>query len=251
MNLMHNALRYTKHGGILLAVRKRKNSWQIEVWDTGIGVALEDQGKIFSPFFRNEHAWRIDSAGHGLGLSVVARCCELMGCQYGFTSKLGKGSRFWLRLPQLSKGLEALRIVGEAVQTQERDIKRPLSGSCLIVDDDPQVSNAWQMLLSSWGVDVRCAESGMHAMDMIKTGYVPQAVLCDQRLRAGESGFDVLQSLLERFPSAKGAMISGEFNSPELARAESEGYLVLRKPLDPDVLHTILSRWLENSARQN
>jgi hypothetical protein len=50
--------------------------------------------------------------------------------------------------------------------------------------------------------------------------------------------------LLEHCPEASGAMISGEFDSPELLRAEQEGYLVLRKPLQPDELHAVLSRWL-------
>lgn len=244
MNLMHNALRYTKKGGILLSVRKRNAAWQIEVWDTGIGVALDDQDKIYSPFFRNEHAWRIDSAGHGLGLSVVARCCELMGFQYGFTSKLSKGSRFWLRLPQVSGQLKSMRIVNEVTKAESLEARISLTGACLIVDDDPQVTNAWHQLLSSWGVNVICAESGMQAIEILNAGFQPQAILCDQRLRAGESGFDVLKELLEICPTASGAMISGEFDSPELKIAENEGYLVLHKPLEPSVLHTVLSRWL-------
>lgn len=244
MNLMHNALRYTKAGGVLIAVRRRGDEWLIEVWDTGIGVAIEEQDRIYSPFYRNEHAWRIDDAGHGLGLSVVARCCELMQCQYGFSSKLGKGSRFWLRLPAVKGNLQQIRIVNEAKQFNVAATRINLYGTCLIVDDDPQVTNAWQSLLSSWEVDVQCVESGEQALAVLDNGFVPQAILCDQRLRAGESGFDVLRALLTRCPAASGAMISGEFDSPELKRAENEGYLVLHKPLEPEVLHTVLSRWL-------
>lgn len=244
MNLMHNALRYTRTGGILLAVRKRDAGWQVEVWDTGIGVALEDQDKIYSPFFRNEHAWRVNSAGHGLGLSVVARCCELMECQYGFTSKLGKGSRFWLRLPQVSDRVDSLHIANENSGDESWGAKTMLTGTCLIVDDDPQVSNAWQQLLSSWGVHAICTESGLQALDLLTTGFKPQAILCDQRLRAGESGVDVLKALLEACPTASGAMVSGEFDSPELKLAENEGYLVLHKPLEPSVLYDVLSRWM-------
>lgn len=99
-------------------------------------------------------------------------------------------------------------------------------------------------MLISWGIQVRCAASASEALDAIGPEFVPKAIFCDQRLRAGESGFDVLQMLLERCPEASGAMISGEYNSPELLRAEQEGYLVLRKPLQPDELHAVLSRWL-------
>ncbi|WP_140437712.1 sensor histidine kinase, partial [Escherichia coli] len=44
----------------------------------GVGIADEEKGKIFSPYYRPELAWKIDSAGHGLGLAVVARCAKLV-----------------------------------------------------------------------------------------------------------------------------------------------------------------------------
>lgn len=247
MNLVHNALRYTRQGGVLIACRRRGNDWQLEVWDTGIGVAIEDQNKIFSPFFRNEHAWKIDSAGHGLGLAVVARCCNLMGSQYGLTSKLGSGSRFWLRIPAITNQMQSIRIINVTGNTTSSNMDESLSGNCLIVDDDPQVSSAWELLLNTWGLQARCASSATEAFAWIDSGFQPQAILCDQRLRAGESGFDVLRALLERCPDAHGAMISGEFNSPELIEAEQEGYLVLHKPLEPEILYTLLARWLPNN----
>lgn len=245
MNLMHNALRYTKHGGVLIAVRKRRSAWQLDIWDTGVGIAQQDQAHIYSPFFRNEHAWQIDSAGHGLGLAVVSRCCEIMGCQYGFHSRLNRGSHFWLRLPASTIAPQAIPVVN-AVKPQLQAPQEPmqLSGTCLIVDDDPQVIAAWELLLSAWGVTVKCVDSGKQALMALEDGFTPQVIFCDQRLRAGESGFEVLQALLARNPNAHGAMISGEFNSPELLDAENEGYLVLHKPLEPEQLFTVLFRWL-------
>jgi len=76
---------------------------------------------------------------------------------------------------------------------------------------------------------------------------VPEVVFCDQRLRSGESGFEILKALLGRFPQACGAMVSGEFHSNELQVAESDGYMVLRKPLEPTQLHAVLSTWLRPS----
>jgi signal transduction histidine kinase len=244
MNLIHNALRYTKQGGVLIGCRKRGDCWQLEVWDTGIGVALEDQEKIFSPFFRNEYAWQIDSAGHGLGLSVVARCCHLMGSRFGLKSRLGCGSCFWLRIPAAIEKMQALRIVNQTVFAREGSQSAHLTGNCLIVDDDPQVTSAWESLLTTWGLHVRCASSSTKAFALLAEGYVPNVILCDQRLRAGESGFEVLQAIMERCPAAHGAMVSGEFNSPELVRAEEDGFLVLHKPLEPEALYILLDRWL-------
>ncbi|MDX8125671.1 hybrid sensor histidine kinase/response regulator [Methylomonas sp. OY6] len=242
INLMQNALRYTQSGGVLMAARRRRDGWQFEVWDTGVGIAEDDQQRIYSPFFRPEHAWRIDNAGHGLGLAVVARCADLMGASQGLSSREGQGSRFWLRL--LSAPLEERRAV-----VRDRDFApagrgEMLSGRCLVIDDEPQVRNAWQALLNSWGVETACAASANDALALLDAGFEPQAIFCDQRLRAGESGFELLQALLERCPDAAGAMISGEFNSPALAQAEQEGYLVLHKPLDPEALYALLSRLL-------
>ncbi|WP_374495956.1 ATP-binding protein [Zoogloea sp.] len=240
VNLVHNALRYTSRGGVLLGARRRGPDWRLEVWDTGVGVANTDRGRIYSPFFRNEHAWRIDSAGHGLGLAVVARCAELMGAAHGFDSVEGRGSRFWIQFPAVSAEASPPRI--EAGRPPQ--VYRQLSGTCLVIDDDPQVSSAWQSLMQAWGIDVRCAASAMEAFAHLDRGFQPRAILCDQRLRSGESGVDVLKALFVRCPDASGAMVSGEHASPELQEAEQDGYLVLRKPVAVPQLYSLMEQWL-------
>lgn len=239
-NLVHNALRYTLSGGVVLGARRRGKDWRLEVWDTGVGVAGDDRGRIYSPFYRNEHAWRIDGAGHGLGLAVVARCAELMGATYGFDSIEGRGSRFWIQLPAVGDGLQP--VVVERPET--RVLGKQLAGTCLIVEDDPQVTSAWLSLMQAWGVDTRCAACATEALAFIDAGFLPQAILCDQRLRSGESGIDVLKALFVRCPEASGAMVSGEFASHELLQAEHDGYLVLRKPLETRQLRALLEQWL-------
>ncbi|MDT4289151.1 hybrid sensor histidine kinase/response regulator [Methylomonas sp. MO1] len=243
INLMQNALRYTQQGGVLMAARRRNACWQFEVWDTGVGIAEDDQQRIYSPFFRPEHAWRIDNAGHGLGLAVVARCADLMGASQGLRSREGRGSRFWLRLPAAAPSHERWAMAADQ-HIAPAEQAATLSGRCLVIDDEPQVRNAWQALLSAWGVETACAASAKEALGLLDGGFEPHTVFCDQRLRSGESGFELLQALLERCPDAAGAMISGEFDSPALAQAEQEGYLVLHKPLDPEALYTLLSRLL-------
>lgn len=245
-NLIHNAIRYTRHGGVLLGVRRRDGDWQIEVWDTGMGIAAEEEARVFSPFFRSAQARRVDGAGHGLGLAVVARAAQLMNTTCGFRSRPGRGSLFWLRAPAC-KPLAATRQQADAMASSATASVR-LSGRCLVLDDDPQVLTAWQVLLDSWGVTARLATTAQEAHAALNEGFSPQAIFCDQRLHSEESGFAVLTALLARCPEASGAMVSGELHSPELVRAEEEGYLVLRKPLDPLALHTLLAHWLTDEA---
>jgi signal transduction histidine kinase/CheY-like chemotaxis protein len=243
VNLVHNALRYTEHGGILIGLRQRGSTWQIEVWDTGVGIAEEDGPQIFSPYYRSQHAWRLHSAGHGLGLAVVARCARLMDATMGFQSGLGKGSRFWLRLPESQQAEFAELPSGDEVGLPGSPLQQ-LSGGCLVLDDDPQVITAWKALLDGWGVTGKYATNASEALQLLDAGFTPEAIFCDQRLRSGESGFEILKALLNRYPQACGAMVSGELHSPELQEAENEGYLVLRKPLEPAQLHAVLSGWL-------
>lgn len=239
VNLVHNALRYTQHGGVLLAVRPRSGHWQVEVWDTGPGVAAEEHERIFSPFTQSGAATRAaDDAGYGLGLAVVARCAELMEAPLGLASRLGRGSRFWLRLRSAAAD-EAPRAAAPALAPQGS-----LQGRCLVVEDDPQAAAGWRQLLQDWGVEARCAADGAEAQHLLAQGFAPQVILCDERLRSGQSGFALLQSLEELCPDAALAMVSGEWDSPALRQAEAEGYLVLRKPVAPELLHTLLRRWL-------
>ncbi|EAB9064432.1 sensor histidine kinase, partial [Salmonella enterica subsp. enterica] len=153
INLTHNALRYTQHGGVLLAARRRRDDWLVEVWDTGMGIAPDEQESIFSPYYRSEHAWQIDDVGHGLGLAMVAQGARKLGVGYGMRSRLGRGSCFWVRL----KAVDSQAPVVWQAHAAPEAAMHPLRGRCLVLDDDPQVIAAWMPLLGGWGVQARSA----------------------------------------------------------------------------------------------
>ncbi|WP_372828523.1 hypothetical protein [Polaromonas sp.] len=109
--------------------------------------------------------------------------------------------------------------------------------------DGNQQIGAWKAVLEGWGVEGRYAANAEEAIGHLNADFTPDAIFSDQRLRSGESGFDVLRALLDRCPTASGAMVSVEIDSPELGEARDEGYLVLRKPLNSDQLRAILATW--------
>lgn len=253
LNLMQNALRYTPSGGVLLAIRRRGLHWQVEVCDTGIGVAEEEQSDIYLPYFRHEHAWDVRSEGHGLGLAVVARCALLLKSSVGMKSRLARGSRFWITLlsmPPESYEQEINSVMPHLTQ-EAATLPAINQGRCLIVEDDPQVIRAWLLLMQSWGIDARIVTNSSEAMACLTQGFIPQAIFCDERLRAGESGFELLKVLLANLPDAMGAMVSGEFNSLALRQAEDEGYLVFRKPVEIHLIHDVLNRWLTGAHQSD
>ncbi len=98
-NLLSNALRHTKQGGVLLTLRRREGVLAFEVWDTGVGIEREHQQAIFQEFFRvSQHQGTEDSLG--LGLTIVSRLATLMGYLLDLTSTMGRGSVFRIMLPQ-------------------------------------------------------------------------------------------------------------------------------------------------------
>ena len=103
-NLLENAMRYTLSGGrARVKVVKDGNLVRVEIEDSGVGIPLRDQNKIFTKFFRADNALRLRTSGSGLGLYLVRSLVRAMGGKVGFASLEDKGSTFWFSFP-LVKG---------------------------------------------------------------------------------------------------------------------------------------------------
>ena len=101
-NYLTNAVKYTPQGGnIRIRAGRRGPFVRVEVVDDGIGIATEDQDRLFSEFSRlkRKGAAANDTPGTGLGLTIVRRVAEMHGGTAGFESEDGKGSTFWMELP--------------------------------------------------------------------------------------------------------------------------------------------------------
>jgi len=99
-NLISNAIKYTPSRGRVTVTLDDQGEWAVgTVEDTGIGIAPEDQGKIFEEFYRTPQAKAVEPRGTGLGLPLVKRIVEGHGGTIEVESALGQGSRFIFRLP--------------------------------------------------------------------------------------------------------------------------------------------------------
>ncbi len=101
MNILDNAIKYTKKGFIFVTVKRIPGSWvQVAVKDTGPGISEKDQAQLFTRFFRAPDIQKISSEeGTGLGLAIAKILVEKHGGKIWFTSTLGKGSTFYFKLP--------------------------------------------------------------------------------------------------------------------------------------------------------
>jgi len=99
-NLISNGIKYTPAGGRVTVTLDQQDGWAVgSVADTGIGIAPEDQERIFEEFYRTPQAKAVEARGTGLGLPLVKRIVEAHGGTISVESELGKGSRFTFRLP--------------------------------------------------------------------------------------------------------------------------------------------------------
>ena len=99
-NLIDNAIRYTKGGGIVeIKLIREKDKVLFAIKDSGVGIPQKEQKYIFQKFFRAENISKERTRGSGLGLYVCRSILKKMGGQIWFKSQLGKGTTFYFRLP--------------------------------------------------------------------------------------------------------------------------------------------------------
>ncbi len=237
INLVANALRYSKSGGILIGCRRRGERVRIEVWDTGVGIAPEHRQAIFQEFYQIGNPERDRQKGLGLGLAIAARLARLLDGRIEVNSVPGRGSVFAVELPRAEE-IRAPATVNAPADTDTR-----LQGALvLVVDDDTLVCEALAGLMEQWGCTVVAAASGDQALAALaQQARRPDAVLCDYRLPAGETGGDVIRRLRERHGAdLPAALITGDTAPERMREAKESGVPLLHKPVQPARLRALL-----------
>lgn len=151
-NLVANAVQYTDRGGVLVACRRRGDRLLIQVWDTGVGIAPEEQEAVFREFY--QVAAQGPSAGSGLGLSIVRRCADALGLRIGLRSEPGRGSCFFFELPCASMtdhGAGGVPLVQDQPGWQPAG---PLGLTLMLIGADHACRMALAPLLERWGCRV-------------------------------------------------------------------------------------------------
>jgi Na+/proline symporter/signal transduction histidine kinase/CheY-like chemotaxis protein len=237
-NLVSNAIKYTRHGRILLGVRRRGDLVEVQVIDTGIGIAAGKLNSVFREFTRLEEGVR-EAEGLGLGLSIVDRIARVLRLEIRIFSRPGKGTRFSVILPV------AAAEDGRQEAKTGQGVRSPatldgLNVAC--VDNDQRILEGMRLLLEGWGCNV-ATYPGLRA---IETGGLveppPDIILADYHLD-GDTGLDAIAALRALHGQETPAVLVTADRSGEVRAAAARlDVPVINKPVKPAVLRSMMAR---------
>ena len=237
-NLVSNAIRYTKAGGVLLGTRRRGKDVSLEVWDTGIGIPLEQQDRVFEEFYQLANPERNSKKGLGLGLSIVKRLVHLLSAQVDLRSVPARGSVFKVRLP-----LGVRPVADPTRKKKAAAAPGDLSGRVIVVvEDEAAVLEGMRVLLEGWGAEVIAGASIRETMAEVEPlARTPDLIVADYGLRDGNVGTQAIAALRERFKARIPAIIvSGSTTPAHIDEAKAMDAHLLLKPVMPAKLRTLI-----------
>ena len=226
-NLVSNAARYTDHGRIVIGCRRRGAAIAVQVIDTGRGIPRDEQKRVFQEYYQLGNSQRDSAKGLGLGLAIVRRLTTLLDCRLTLHSEPGRGSCFEVTIPLAehpSPVAEPKLTIAPAT---------PAKGLVVVIDDEPAIRDATLSLLTGWGYDVVAVGGGDEALLRLSACPAkPAVILCDYRLREGESGLVVIERIRAEYNETIPAiLITGDTAPDRLAEAKASGLLLMHKPV--------------------
>jgi two-component system CheB/CheR fusion protein len=245
-NLLSNALKYTKHGRVLLGCRRHKGMLSIEVWDTGVGIPDSELKAIFEEYHQLDNAARERSRGLGLGLSIVHRLGVLLGHQVHVRSRPGRGSVFSIEV-KLPFGGSTSRSMRDPAGLSDGGSERGHHvGSILVIEDDPDVRELLEVFLKDEGHEVATAYDGIKARELVGGGMVrPDLILADYNLPNGMNGTEVAALLREVLHRPIPAIIlTGDISTGTLGNVALQDFMQLNKPVKLKELTQAIQRLL-------
>jgi signal transduction histidine kinase len=242
LNLLNNAVKFTEAGRIRACLTiepgELEDRLKFEIVDTGVGIAVERQGRLFQRFSQVDSSASRPYGGAGLGLAISKALVELMGGKIGFDSAPGHGSAFWLELqaPQVEP-----YDVGEP-----QPVAAPGAARILLVDDHPMNREIGAALLSLVGCQVETADNGEQAVAKAARGGF-DIILMDIHMPQmdGLAATRAIRALDGEAGEVPIIAMSADALPQQVERCYAAGMVDhVAKPVQREVLYAKVSRWL-------
>ncbi|MFT6538131.1 MAG: signal transduction histidine kinase [Thalassolituus sp.] len=246
-NILSNAVRYTSDGEIKISTDVQSGEVCIIIRDTGCGIPSDRLALVFEEFYQVADGGGTTGAtgktgatcnsvkGMGLGLPIVKRLSQLHNMRYELNSEAGKGTEFRAYLPS------ALKPVPAQESQQPLPASEPLR--ILIVDDEPEITDALSLTLVSHGHDVWAANSLEEVEGvLIRSGVQPDLLITDDRLPYGNRSDDVLRIVYQHCSDNTPVIIMTGNTSPDRIKSlQTSGIPILFKPVGSDALLRLIA----------
>ena len=242
LNLLNNAVKFTEVGRIRACLTvepgELEDRLRFEIIDTGVGIAIEQQGRLFQRFSQVDSSASRAYGGAGLGLAISKALVELMGGRIGVDSALGHGSAFWVELqaPQV-----------EAYDAGEpRPAAAPGAARILLVDDHPMNREIGAALLTLVGCQVETADNGEQAVAKAARGGF-DIILMDIHMPEmdGLAATRAIKALGGAAGEVPIIAMSADALPQQVERCYAAGMVDhVAKPVQREVLYAKISRWL-------
>ena len=226
-NLVSNAIRYTQQGEVRICSARLGDRVAIDVRDTGIGIPPDQVERVFEEFYQVDRGTQRPE-GLGLGLSIVRRLQQLLGCEVEVESVMGKGTTFRVTIPHAE--------IAHAVAEDSAGTGTARGGRVLIVDDERPVAEATSLLLEIEGFEVSVASSEQEALDCVQA-FSPDVIVSDYHLRGGETGTGVVAAVRHKLGwIVPTIFVTGDTARSAVTNARVERAMLLNKPVRADDL---------------
>jgi PAS domain S-box-containing protein len=257
LNFAGNAVKFTDSGFIAMRAKLLDESTdgilvRFEVEDTGIGISPADQAHLFQAFEQADVSTTRKYGGTGLGLAISQSLARLMGGDAGVDSAFGQGSTFWFTA-RLRRGQSVMPASVAALEDADNDaetaLRRYAGQRILLVDDVDMNREVAQMLLLQTGLVVDIAENGRQAVDQARA-HAYALILMDVQMPVmdGLEATRTIHTLPGHESTPVLAMTANAFDDDRRACLEAGMVDFIPKPVDSDVFHKTLLKWMSHRA---
>lgn len=247
LNLLSNAVKYNRENGkiTMMCHHAEDNIMRVSITDTGIGIAEEDQARLFTAFSRL-NADDTDVEGTGIGLVITKNIVELMGGHIGVDSRQDEGSTFWFELPT---DTEQLPVPVEATPEILPPTKLADEHTMLYIEDNPaNLRLVAQVMGRMNNIRMWSAHEPLLGLELAEE-HKPDLILLDINL-PGMDGFEVLKNLRQNQTTANIPVLAISANAmkQDIEKGFNAGFDdYITKPIDIDALMHSVSEAIKRS----
>ena len=255
-NLVSNAVKFTQDGQVTLRVGTDRSQMdapvlRVEVVDTGIGIPLDVQPRLFDSFTQADASTTREYGGTGLGLTICRRLVEALGGEIGLVSEVGVGSTFWFTTTLEEPSEEHRSIAAAPIAATESSpptATNPGQGVVLVAEDNALNQQVARGMLEGLGYEVEFAHDGREAVTAVTSSpgrFVAVLMDCQMPRLDGYAATQAIRQQEEpgaRLPiiAMTASVVLGE--EDRCIAAGMDDFVV--KPVDFEVLGETLSRWI-------